>query len=99
MIILGTHCLSTLCKIGQAIFHWLLCRIEKVPVFGKDLNMNDSNLGQRVNIQPSAKLKKYANKTFNMLKDFYNDKEMSRTKLFDRYNKFRESRKDELDDW
>lgn len=62
-------------------------------MFGKDLNMNDSCIEQRVNIQPSAKLEKYANKTFNMLKDFHNDKEMSRTKLSDRYNKFRESRK------
>lgn len=61
--------------------------------------MKDNYLEQPVNIQPSAKLEKYANKTFDMLKHFYNDKEMSRTKLFDRYNKFRQSRKDELDDW
>lgn len=96
MIVLGTHCLSTLCKIGHAISHWLLCR---VPVFGKDLKMNDSYQEQRVNIQPSAKLEKYTNKTFDTLKAFYNDKEMSRTKLFAMYNKFRESRKEELDDW
>lgn len=72
---------------------------KKVPVFGKALKMNDSYLEQRVNIQPSAKLEKCANKTFDMLKDFYNDKEMSRTKPFERYNKCGESRKDELDDW
>lgn len=68
-------------------------------MFVKDLEMNDSYLEQRVNIQPSVKLEKYANKTFNMFKDFYNDKEVSRTKLFDKYKKFRQSRKDELDDW
>lgn len=61
--------------------------------------MNDSYLEQRVNPLPSTKLKKYANETSDMLKDFYNDKEMSRTKLFDTYKKFRVSRKDELDDW
>lgn len=61
--------------------------------------MNDSYLEQRVNTQPFAKLEKYANEDFDILKDFYIDKEMSRTKLFDRYNKFRESRNDELDDW
>lgn len=68
-------------------------------MFVKDLEMNDSYLEQRVNIQPSVKLEKYANKTFGIFKDFYNDKEMSRTKLFDKYKKFRQSRKDELDDW
>lgn len=65
-------------------------------MFVKDLEMNDSYLEQRVNIQPSVKLEKYASKTFDMFKDFYNDKEMSRTKLFDKYKKFRQSRKDEL---
>lgn len=70
------------------------CCVEqkKGPVFVKDFKMNDSYLEQ-----PSAKLEKYANETFDMLKNFYNDKEVSRTKLFDIYNKFRESRKDELD--
>lgn len=46
--------------------------------------MSDSYLEQRVNIQPSAKLEKHAYKTFGMLKDFCDDKEMSRIKLFDR---------------
>lgn len=68
-------------------------------MFGKDLKMSDSYLEQKVNIQPSAKLEKYANKTFDIFKDFYNDNEMSRTKLFDRYNKFRESMKDKHDEW
>lgn len=62
-------------------------------MFVKDLEMNDSYLEQRVNIQPSVKLEIYANKTFDMFK------EMSRTKLFVKYKKFRQSRKDELDDW
>lgn len=68
-------------------------------MFGKDLKMNDNYQEQRVNIQPSAKLEKSINKTFDRLKDFYNEKEMSRTILFAMYNKFRESRKEELDDW
>lgn len=68
-------------------------------MFVKDLEMNDSYLEQRVNIQPSVKSEKYANKSFDMFKDFYHDKEMSRTKVFDKYKKFRQSRKDELDDW
>ena len=57
--------------------------------------MNDSYLEQKVYIQPPAKLQKYTNENF----DFYNGKKLSRTRLFNRYNKFRESRKDELDDW
>lgn len=61
--------------------------------------MSDSYLEQRVNIQPSAKLEKHAYKTFGMLKDFCDDKEMSRIKLFDRWNKFRASMKDKRDDW
>lgn len=61
--------------------------------------MSNNYLEQRVNIQLSAKLEKYANKTFAMLRDFYNDKETSRTKLFDRYYKFRGSRKEKHDDW
>lgn len=61
--------------------------------------MSDSYLEQKVNIQPSAKLETYANNTFDMLKAFYNHKEMSRTKIFDRYNKLRESMKDKRDDW
>lgn len=56
--------------------------------------MNDSYLEQRINIQLSAKLDRYANETFDTLKDFYDDKEMSRMKLFDRYNRFRGSRKE-----
>lgn len=68
-------------------------------MFGKDLKMNDSYLEQRVNIQPSAKLEKYAYKTFGMLKDFCSDKEILKPKLFDRYNKIRVSVKDKRDDW
>lgn len=47
------------------------CCVEqkKGPVFVKDFKMNDSYLEQ-----PSAKLEKYANETFDMLKNFYNDK-------------------------
>lgn len=86
------HIVEILFKIGWAT--WLLCRLEKkVPMFVKDLEMNDSYLEQRVNIQPSLKLEIYANKTFDMFK------EMSRTKLFVKYKKFKQSRKDELDDW
>ncbi|KAM7235433.1 hypothetical protein CapIbe_012619 [Capra ibex] len=58
--------------------------------------MNDSYLEQRINIQPSAKLEKYAYKTFGMLKDFFSDKEMSKPKLFDRYNKIRSANMFEL---
>lgn len=36
---------------------------KEVPVFGKDLKMSDSYLEQ-----PSAKLEKYAYKTFDILK-------------------------------
>lgn len=68
-------------------------------MFVKDLEMNDSYLEQGVNIQPSVKLEICANKNFDMFEDFYNDKEMSRTKLFVKYKKFRQSRKNELDDW
>lgn len=68
-------------------------------MFVKDLEMNDSYLEQRVNIQPTVKLEIYANKNFDMFKDFFNDKEMSRTKLSVKYKKFRQSRKNELDDW
>lgn len=68
-------------------------------MFVKDLEMNDRYLEQRVNIQSSVKSEKYADRTFDMFKDFSNDKETSGTKVFDKYKKFRESRKDELDDW
>lgn len=37
--------------------------------------MSDSYLEQRVNIQPTAKLEKYADENFDMVKDFCNDKE------------------------
>lgn len=60
--------------------------------------MSDSFREQRINIQPCAKLEKYANKISDMIKNFCNPIEMSRTIFFDSY-KFRESRKDKRDDW
>lgn len=47
---------------------------KKIPAFDKGFKMNDSYLEQKGN-QPSARLEKYSNEEFDILKNLYNDSE------------------------
>lgn len=49
--------------------------LRNIPAFGKDLKMSNSYPKPRYNIQPSARIEKYSDEAFDVLKDFCNDKE------------------------